>query len=209
MKPLKLEDIRPQPATFELAKTGRTYELRPIGLDDEKWIRETFGAGVKQVLEGSDLNGLGRIVWRLMREEDRKQFPTSEIDETGEDGVTRKIQVGGVKLLISCIVGIHEKLALHQALLQTIGISKPILDELMEEELKKNLAQASLIPSAGEASSTSSPQSTDGPSITSGSSLPGKSPSPSEKSTPGRATSSLSRRPSTASKSRSKRKVHR
>lgn len=183
MKALRLEDIRPQPAEFYLKKTDRSYELRPIGLEDEKWLRETFGSRLQSILEGSDVLEMGRIIWRLMKEEDRREFPAYTVEETDELGELQVIRKGGVQSLIQSIVGPSEKIAIHRALLQTIGISKPILDRLTEEELKKNLSLATQIPSAGVPSSISSRESTGGRSTTSGSLRPAKSQSRSKKST--------------------------
>lgn len=205
MKPITLEDLRPQPAEFYLRKTDRTYPLRAIGLEDEVWLRSTFGDRLKEIMAGTDMDGLGRIVWRLMREEDRQSFPASEIQETDESGDTRTVRKGGVALLVSNICGLAEKLCIYNALMQTIGISKPILDELMQEELKKNWPAGMTTPSVGEMSSMLSHPSTAGRSIISGNSPREKSPSPSGKSESGKAISSRSKRPSTASKSRSSR----
>lgn len=206
MKALSLDDIRPQPAEFYLRKTDHTYQIRAVDLSDEVWLRHTFGARIQEILNGSDIGEMARIIWRLMSEQDRQLFPSVEVEETDESGNTRKIRKGGVQLLVESIHGPAEKIVIHRALLNTIGISKPIMDELSEAELKKNLPTGPMSPSAGEKYSTSSRQNTGGRMTKSGNSQPGKSPSRSKKSVSELTINSRSKRLSTESKSPSKRK---
>lgn len=153
MKEINLKDLIPTEA--EIMLDGKTYTLRKINMEDEAWLLQEFGAELENILKDIKMNEISRIVYRLIK--DKKDFVAREISEIDEQGIEHKKMVGGAALLHSKITGVNEKFAVYRALLTTIGISRPILDDLMgEEDQKKNQVKKT----TGERSTTRSRTST-------------------------------------------------
>jgi len=157
MKPMTLADLTPEGASFSLEKTGKTYNMRPFNLRDEKWLGEVFGAELSVILKEVRMLQIARIVYHQLEEESKKDFAQQEITVINELGVETKDKIGGAELLFVSIVGWHEKMEMLKALMQTIGISRKIQDAEFDKE-KKSLAN----PPIGPSSSTDSRMNTDG-----------------------------------------------
>lgn len=165
MNPLKLEDIIPQASEFTLSATGKTYRLRPISLDDEVWLKQTFGESIKEVFEEVKMFEVCRIVFHQMEPESQKDFIKQNVKIVNEEGDSETLNIGGYKLLFSMVAGTREKMDMFKALLQTIGISRPILDKIGKVELEKKNEELNQLMSkpTGLKSSTTSQPLTDGP----------------------------------------------
>lgn len=185
MKPIRLEDLKPEAAKFYLRSMGKEYTLRPVTLEDEKWLRTTFKDDLQRIFSEQKSYEICQIIWRLLSEEDKGDFKQIEVKGYDEEGCETVTKLGGVDRLMSCVHGYAEKILIFRALLQTIGISRPMQDELAKEEAEaeKKRQEQETSPSAGDPSLTSSPPNTDGPTTKSGSSHQESSALLSEKST--------------------------
>ena len=138
MKPIDLKDLNPQGAEITLRKTGKTYRLRPVNLADEKWMGETFGSDLEKIFRDINMVQIMRIVFHQMEHEDKADFRQQEVEFMNEEGVSLKKKIGGAELLFWMIEGMEEKLQIFQALMQTIGISRAMMDEPLSAEEKKS-----------------------------------------------------------------------
>ncbi len=166
MKPIKFEDLCPEPGEFTLKATGKTYRIRPVTLEDESWMQKRFDDRISEIFEKVNIGEIAVIVFRLLDNEARRDFVAQEVEEVQEDGSVKRVSAGGVDLLRRCISGPKEKLEVFGALMQTIGLSRPIQDEIYKEaeiESQKK-SEPSQSQSTGDGSLTSSPASTDTPS---------------------------------------------
>jgi hypothetical protein len=203
MKPISLEDLKPQSAEFYLRGPDRTYRIRPINLADEAWMKRTFGAELAQKTQ--DPEGLCQILFHQLEDEDKKDFSPVERDTFDEDGNPVKEKIGGWRLLMSKVSGLPEQVGMSKALLQARGFSAPLIDEMVRDELKKKEIQESpSLKPTGDMSSTFLPQNTVGPLSRSGDSLGAKSTSPSGESRHAEKQSSPSKPKSMAQRSSSK-----
>jgi hypothetical protein len=155
---LNLEDLVREPSEFTLSKTGKTYRLNPCSLADESWMQRTFGKDIEKIFKEMRMLELSRLVYRLMDDESKESLAQQEVTVYDEEGVKTKQMMGGATLFQHCVVNTKEKMAIVEALLVTIGFSRPVQKELMEGLEKKS----PINPSIGELSSTPSPQPTDG-----------------------------------------------
>lgn len=167
MDAIKLEDLIPQGSSFNLKATGKAYRLRPLNLDDEAWLAKTFGADLQAIMSEVRHVEIARIAFRQMEPEDQADFAAREVKLMNEEGETEVVRLGGYRLLLALIQGTAEKIAIYRALLETIGISRPMQDRLMGEEAQKK-SELAPVPraessSTGESSLISSPVNTDGP----------------------------------------------
>lgn len=162
---MRLEDIRPLRSSFKLAATqDREYFIRPFSLDDEIWMNKTFGAdGIKAIFDRGEWPKICQIAYHQL--EDKEPFLKQKITLVNEEGEKAEHEVGGVKLFHALVRGQNEKLNIIQALLEAIGISRPMQNDMIADEvesLKKKQDQRDQNQS-GMKSSTSSPANTDGP----------------------------------------------
>ena len=170
MKPISLTDLIPRGATFKLASTEKEYRLRPVTLSDEKWMAETFGADLQDIFSQMRMLQVARIVFHQLEEEDKADFAQQSVTVMNEDGVNVTKKMGGPELLFWQIRGFDEKIEIFKALMQTIGVSRTMLDDF-EKDAAKEIAEADkkkASPPTGPESSTDSQLSTDGPPSTSG-----------------------------------------
>ncbi len=159
---ITLKDIRPQGAQFALSLTKRLYRLRPINVEDELWMAEKFGANLQEILTRGQMDGVCQIVYHQLEHEDREEFREQVVTFVDDSGKEAKETKGGYKLLLCMISGTEEKLAIFEALLKTIGISRPVLEKLSETTDEASPQKKTPRRPTGQRSSTSSARSTAG-----------------------------------------------
>jgi hypothetical protein len=158
---IKLEDIVPQGATFTLSRTKKTYRLRPVSLADEIWLNKEFGAQIETIFREVRMREICRIVFHQLEEESKADFAKQTVTIMNEEGDKVSETKGGAELLFCLIAGFAEKMEIFNALLQTIGISRPMVEKLVAEDEKKSQASPEAQPT-GLASSIPYRPSTDG-----------------------------------------------
>lgn len=164
MKPIALTDLVPRGATFKLASTDKEYRLRPVTLSDEKWMIETFGADLQDIFAKMKMLQVARIIFHQLEEQDKADFAQREVKIMNEEGVTITKKMGGAELLFWQIRGFDEKIELFKALMETIGVSRKMMDGFEAEAAaeaesdKKKVSQPT-----GQESSIASQPSTVGP----------------------------------------------
>lgn len=126
---LKLEDLKPEPSSFTLDSNGKTYHLRPVSLDDELWLRKTFGDRLQEVFTNLEMENLSRIVFHQLTPADQCDFLPEKRTFINEEGHRFEETVGGYRLLmVQMQGGVEEKVRIIDALLKTIGASRPKLE---------------------------------------------------------------------------------
>ncbi len=200
MKEVRLEDIIPKAATFTLARTKKTYHLRPVSLADEVWLKTEFGDDLQKIFSEINMVAISRIVFRLLEDEDKAEFAQKTVTIMNEQGEKAEEKMGGASLLHALISGFAEKMAILQALLQTIGISRPVADALVDVEKKK--VREAVLTATGVGSSMLFPPSTDGQPNTSEAAHFGKLPGESRPSTRAKKKRASSKRRSTTNSSK-------
>ena len=109
---LTLNDLCPKETTLEL--NGKKYELKRFTLRAQAWAFDKYGPDkLNDLLSKQHLPTVAEILHYLLK--DKTDFPTAED-------------------LMECVATQHERVSLFTALLETIGISQPILDKILKEE---------------------------------------------------------------------------
>lgn len=150
---INLEDLTRTTSEFKLS-SGEVFKLRACTLADESWMQRTFGKDIESIFKDVKMDELSRIVFHMMDTESRSKFLSKEIEECDEEGNKSVVKIGGVALFRTHIIDTRDKMAVLESLLETIGISRPVQKELMDEKKKSLLI--------GDTSSTPSQVSTDG-----------------------------------------------
>lgn len=132
---IKLEDLIPEEAEFTLALTKKTYKLRRFTLEDELWLKNRFGDELEKVFREIRMKEICQIVFHQLV--DKSEFLKREVKIINEEGDEITETKGGAELLFCMISGMNEKLEIFNALLATIGISRPIQEKLAKEDSEK------------------------------------------------------------------------
>lgn len=131
---MKLEDIAPRRAKISLNATKKSYEIRPISIADELWLQERFGDKLEESVNQGKIRDIAAIIYHQMDEDDKRDFAAQDVTIMNEAGESETLRIGGEKLFFSMVHGPAEKLELYKALLVTLGISQPVIDELDQKK---------------------------------------------------------------------------
>lgn len=160
MKPLTLDDVRPEPAKFSLTQVPeKQFTLRPISVLDRRWMRESFSESEMAEIfnpDKIDFEKIGRIVYHQLTPEDQQFFKKRKVEVVDEMGNSATLEMGGVILFYSLVTGLAEQITIIQALTKTFGVSSQMIEMASQSESKKKSKPI------GRASSISSAPSTDG-----------------------------------------------
>lgn len=129
---IKLEDIVPQNATIEI--NGKAYTLRKINLADEAWLKSQ--GDLQDKFTNEDMDFVSKFAFRLLV--DKSEFMPTVRKGFDDDGYEVDEKVTGPQRILEGMSGPEQKYELFRALCQTLGISRPLMDKMVEERLKKN-----------------------------------------------------------------------
>lgn len=134
---IKLEDLIPAQADLRLWVNGKlkNFKLRPIDLRDEVWMANKFGAGIQEIFEQVKMEEICHIIFHQL--ENKEPFKAIEYEEYDDDGEVLVLKKTGPHRVMEGIKGVDHKVEVFKALLETIGISKPMLNELEQKEVVK------------------------------------------------------------------------
>lgn len=126
---MKLEELIPQEGKIKLVDPEKEYILRPFTLQDEVWVRKTFGDEIDKIFQPDcvDLEGLSRIAYHQLA--DKSDFVVREVTTVNEEGEEVTERIGGYKLFMSRVKGINHKMELLFAVNETLGASRPDMEE--------------------------------------------------------------------------------
>jgi len=133
---LKLEDLCPQRAEFFLSSKEKTYALRPVTLDDYVWLQSKFGTTDITEMENIHVGIVCQAIYRQLEQESRKDFLATKIKEINDDGEEVETYLKGWQVLSKNIKP-EEIETMMTAYVKCLGVSKPILDQLNEDNVKK------------------------------------------------------------------------
>lgn len=129
---LSLESITPKKSEFKLKLFDKKFYLRPITLEDEIWLKQEYSDKLEQVFSDTnpDFKEICRIAYRLLlNKSEFKVRPVKFIDENGKE---ESITLGGLTLFYRCITCFEDKIAVTIALVETMGMSREIFDNVKE-----------------------------------------------------------------------------
>ncbi|OFZ54976.1 MAG: hypothetical protein A2428_03120 [Bdellovibrionales bacterium RIFOXYC1_FULL_54_43] len=161
MRPIKLEELVPLPGEFYLRATQKTYHLRPVSIEDRVWITSKYGSELQQIFREVRAKEIAAIAFHQLTDKDKADFKKKTVEIVDEEGNTKETELGGVVVLRMLIQGNDEITAVLTALLHTIGISEPLIEE-MAADADSELAQKKNENVTGERSLTSLPANMDG-----------------------------------------------
>ena len=136
MENVRLEDICPQRAEFFLKSKEKTYALRPVTLDDYVWLQSKFGTTDITELENINVGIVCQAIYKQLEQESRKDFLATTVKEINDDGEEVEEHLKGWQVLSKNIKP-DEIENIMTAYVKCLGVSKPIIDKLEEDNVKK------------------------------------------------------------------------
>jgi hypothetical protein len=138
---VSLEELKPRTGSFELISTGNKYTLRPFNIEDEVWLRQEFGDSLPKLFNENNIDGeaLCRIAFNQLT--DKTDFKIKEIVDIDEEGIEVKKFIGGYKLLLKLVQGMTEKVKMLLAINETLGVSRPLIEKMLDDDKKKELKE--------------------------------------------------------------------
>jgi len=136
---LDLTDLKPTEATFVLSKfPEKPMTLKPFSLNAQIWVTERFGVpAIEGIFKDQRIGDISEIVFFLLKD----KSPTPTLESFRESILTKQ-----------------DKLAMMNALLETIGISQPVMAELTKAASSGNAESLNQL--IGASTTTSSPPNT-------------------------------------------------
>ena len=123
---MNLTELKPRPSKLKLAKHNKEFILNPITLADEVWLDEEFGmVRIAEIFQNLEIAPIARIVYRVIRTEDKQIFKKRKVSFVTEDGDSLTEEMGGLELFLNMITGMEDKLAMINALSDNLGLSRP------------------------------------------------------------------------------------
>ncbi len=111
-KKLSILDLTPQSVEFNLSTVKETLVLKPWSLRVKAWAVEKYGAGnLKSIIEKMQTVQIGEITFFMLTDESKAIFKT-------------------VDNYFDSIQSTRDELAVHKALLKSMGIGEPEIEEL-------------------------------------------------------------------------------
>lgn len=156
---MKLEEFIPETPVFTLSSTGKSYELKIPNLEDKVAMVRLAGGEehVSRIFKERDWSAICKLIYRLLI--DKSDFIAKKEKRISDEGIEEEVLVTGPVLLLRSISTQKEMMEVLKAFNAASVASEPLVKELMESEVKKNLLELS----TGENSTISSPVNTDLP----------------------------------------------
>jgi len=144
---LTLEKLVPKKSNFTLKSCDEKFTLRPMTVADECWIKQEnldLQKAFQEIVYNSDI--LSKLAFRLLDEKSKQILKKRKVKFIDEEGNEKTKTVGGIELFRQMIGSVEDKVILCTALLETIGYSREIQDQLYKDlsgdEKKKTMTAA-------------------------------------------------------------------
>lgn len=159
----KLTDLVPHEVEFRISRCSEPLKLRACTLLDDVWALKKFGRYIEEVLTKPQIEEIIQICFRLLVYESQKQFEQIKVPGVDEEGRISQVTIGGAELLMHTLTGGSELEIVSKAVLESVGFSRPVIEDAEKEVLKKkSMTMEVQTQMVGNKSSTSSPMNTVG-----------------------------------------------
>jgi len=152
---IDITTLIPQEAKIELYHDEKlkAYTLRPLTLRDEAWLKASFGDKIEVIFKEMQMDKIARVIFRLLVE--KADFASIQVDEYNDDGDSVSVKVTGPQRVMEAIRGQGHQVKVLQGLLETMGLSRPVMEELEKDsKVKKKVSPKKKSKRTGEISST-------------------------------------------------------
>ena len=133
------------PKETEVVIGGKTYEMEKWTLGTDVWIEQKFGVNRQEFLTNLGTEKIGRLVFKLLKEEDKRKFGARKIEAMDDEGNLVKQTIPGWQVLLESLATEDEIKGVYRAVLTCLGASSAIIQaaEVDAEKKLKGPAQKS------------------------------------------------------------------
>lgn len=145
---MDLEQLIPERCVWKKKIKGENGEreiefaFRPFNLEDESWLKRTFGDKLQAVLESMDMDAISRMAFRQLELDGKRELMKLKFIDIDEDGNEIELATTGPAKLCYVIEGYAEQIELLKILLRTRGFSMPVLEKIANDFGEGDLGNA-------------------------------------------------------------------
>ena len=115
---IDLNDLLPQEAEFKLSKfPDKIYTVVEFSLYYQAWAKKRYGADLKTIFENQALPEISEMVHHMLK--NKNDFPTLEDFQ-------------------KAILTQQDRVSVMQAVIKSIGLSQPIINQIAKDNLEGN-----------------------------------------------------------------------
>lgn len=131
MEAIDLKKLKPQAAKLQIG--DKTFNIRPINLNDWIWMQKLFGDQINTKLQAMSFHQLCVIIYRLLDHDGKKHFAARDMEEFyDDDGELQKTRrITGPEVMATDMAGIQAMQSIADAFRKAMGI-----DESTEKQLE-------------------------------------------------------------------------
>lgn len=150
---MELTDLIPKEVTLvkilstEEGEQQISLTLRKFDLEDESWIKSAY-PNLKEVFDEVQMEPISRIAFHQLTNKSKLDLMKIKFEQVTEEGEIEEICKTGPQKLRKITVGFNDQIELLKAILETRGLSMPVVEEISKtankeaNELGKRMLQA-------------------------------------------------------------------
>ena len=142
---MNLEDLTPRAVTVEMDVSEVPEQpqlielvLRPFSLRDDAWTNRNYTKeSLAKIFEKIDMPEIAKMVFNQLNIESKRTVMATTIMDMDEEGNEFEVKMNGPEKLMAMTKGFTNSIRLYKALLESKGLSMPVLEKIAEDDLKK------------------------------------------------------------------------
>lgn len=134
------------PKDTEVVIDGESYTLTKWTLGVDVWIEQKFGVNRQAFLSDLTTNRIGQLIYKLLKEEDKREFPARSVEAMDDDGNLAKTKITGWQSLLDKVDTGEEIEGLYRGVLTCLGASAALIQKAEGEAEKKLMGQTKKVP---------------------------------------------------------------
>ena len=133
---MELDQLIPEKTSWKKTIQGEsetrefTFNFRAFDLEDESWLKRTFGDSLREKLEQMDMDAITKIAFHQLEAESKRALMKVKFMDIDEDGNDVEVCTTGPAKFGKFVVGYPDQFELLKVLLKTRGLSMPIIEEI-------------------------------------------------------------------------------
>lgn len=134
---MELEQLIPEKVIWEAdipnSKEKRTFVFRLFNLEDESWLKRTYGDKLNKVFEELQVAEISRIAFHQLELDSKRSLMEIKFLDMDEEGKDIEVAKTGPEKVAALTVGPNGVVELINNLLKTRGLSLPLLEKIADQ----------------------------------------------------------------------------
>jgi len=134
---MELEQLIPERVAWEVdipnSTEKRTFFFRLFNLEDESWLKRTYGDKLNKVFEELQVAEISRISFHQLELDSKRAIMKIKFLDMDENGADIEVAKTGPEKVAALTVGSNGLVTLINNLLKTRGLSLPLLEKIVDQ----------------------------------------------------------------------------